>query len=180
MLSTIFTTLIVLIIIIEIKTYFIKASSTNKFYGGIKRFIEPSPTIPESIEDLSNKFKTEWFENPESKDYFFQEIKIKKSFNLLEPLSNAKVCTLDNSTVKMLNIETDSIEPFEYPICPNTLFIRSFYDDLFDTMLSTMDGANLIGSAGTSKSTFQFYCIYKLMKAVGKISPILYPIYSLY
>ena len=120
----------------------------------------------------ANKFKNEWFVDLESKDYFFRYAKITESFNLLEPLSKAKVCALDNSTVKMLNIETDSPKPFEYQLCPNTLFIRSFYDDLFNTMLSTMDGANLVGSAGTSKSTFQFYCIYKLMKAIGKISPI--------
>ena len=163
------------------KTYFIKASSTNKFYGGIKRFIKTSPTIPEFTVDLTNKFKTEWFVSIKLKNYFFKIAEIEESFNLLEPLSKAKICALDNSTVKMLNIETDYIDPFEYPICPNTLFIRSFYDDLFDKMLSTMDGANLVGSAGTSKSTFQFYCIYKLMKAIGKISPILHPIiYSLY
>jgi hypothetical protein len=133
-----------------------------------------------STHATASKFKDEWFENPESKDYFFTKAEIKKSFNLLESLSKAKICALDNSTVKMLNIKTDSPKPFEYQLCPNTLFIRSFYDDLFNTMLSTMDGANLVGSAGTSKSTFQIYCIYKFMKAIGKISPILYPIYSLY
>ena len=70
--------------------------------------------------------------------------------------------------VTAITIESNTlIDPFEYELAPYTLYERSWYEDLLTSMYARQQlSIALIGSAGTSKSTWQFWYLYRVLQAI--------------
>ena len=69
--------------------------------------------------------------------------------------------------LRLLNIPPEFPSSFDTPsdvACNHTLFVRHFYEDLFDAMRKHRI-ALLLGSAGTSKSVYHYYMIYRYIQA---------------
>lgn len=85
--------------------------------------------------------------------------------DLLSALTNPKIELL-NHNITAISIDSSYEAPFECSVCPNILYERWWYERLFTAMfqMPTNKSEVLIGSAGTSKSTFQFWLIYRLLQ----------------
>ena len=70
------------------------------------------------------------------------------------------VCLLINSLSLLEN-------SFSQDLQGNTLYIRSFYSDLFDAILEQKH-CILIGNPGISKSWFQLYMLYRFVNDTSK------------
>ena len=85
---------------------------------------------------------------------------------LLEDLSNAEVTVIGDPScgMKAVHINSSESEPFQTSVSPKTLFKRHFADDLLKEIADpSREGIILIGSAGTSKSMFQYILLHHLL-----------------
>ena len=82
--------------------------------------------------------------------------------NLLQQLKKAKTFKLckDESAVKAFNIRSSDLGLVS--VTPQTVYVRSFYDRLFNVMWRN-HRAVLLGNPGVSKSWFQWYMMYRLV-----------------
>lgn len=116
-------------------------------------------------------FKDDLFTSSTEKDLFLKSASpsLDGNLQLLELLSEAKVRRLANVEILKLppNPAYFYVRPFDYRFCPDILYIRPVYKSLFKKIDSIPSASiNLVGSEGTSKSTFQFYMIYEYLKAI--------------
>ena len=81
---------------------------------------------------------------------------------LLDNLTNLEEISLGGE-VKALRLENS----FSQDLQGNTLYIRSFYSDLFDAILEQKH-CILIGNPGISKSWFQLYMLYHFVNDTSK------------
>ncbi len=125
--------------------------------------------------DRQNAFKSalrgNWFRSNEHK-LLFQKIvsscEVVDGGDLLRALCNGVVTDLGND-VKALDIQSQLSRPFECSIGTHTLFERWWYEDLLKAIHDcVMDNVILIGSSGTSKSTWQFWYLYRVLQAIHK------------
>eukprot|EP01031_Cornospumella_fuschlensis_P033141 gene33141-40097_t len=73
--------------------------------------------------------------------------------------------------IKAISVDRNQLGGLEMPfgiegIGSHVLFERSFYNDLLAAVCGKRNGAALIGSEGTSKSTWLHWYLYKVMQAV--------------
>jgi hypothetical protein len=94
-------------------------------------------------------------------------IKFNERDDLLKALHQPKkVEELDNN-ITAITISSKLVKPFEYTVAPFTLYQRHWYEDLLASINGrTVDGLVLIGSAGTSKSTWQYWYLYRVLQAI--------------
>ena len=89
------------------------------------------------------------------------------SQDILKLLSSSPVVTDIGHGVKAIDFDKQKFPaawgPFGYEIMSHTVYERSFYPELLAQM-HTCENVALIGSAGTSKSTFQYWLLYKYLQ----------------
>jgi len=85
----------------------------------------------------------------------------KESSQLLKDLSESTKIPLLHG-VNAIMLGNNGVLPFDDSYCANTIFERSFYNDLLKCLYE--DRCNiLIGNPGTSKSMFQYYYLARLL-----------------
>jgi hypothetical protein len=126
---------------------------------------------PQSVEHLYNldvfkKNKREIFIDIAGKIYHEPEN------DLLQAFAEASVEDLGHpSNVKAIMLPSDVSRPLGVEIVANVQFERPFYDDLLAQVRKCRQGAAVIGSTGTSKSTWLHWLIHKAVQAsIGKYS----------
>jgi hypothetical protein len=136
---------------------------------------------PSTKEGKEALFKDEWFLSPYDKINFLSNTQLtyKPSDNLLSAFAKAEVRDLKNG-LKAISIASSLKKPFDSLLCPNVLFERSFYCDLFTEMRRSTEGCALIGSSGTSKSTFQYWFLFKVIEAFEKGKILIFELHNLY
>lgn len=89
----------------------------------------------------------------------------KRGEDLLTALTNPKIELL-NHNITAISINSPNADLLPCAVCPNVLYERWWYERLFTAMfqIPTSRSEVLIGSEGTSKSTFQFWLIYRLLQ----------------
>jgi hypothetical protein len=99
-------------------------------------------------------------------------IDYKPKNDLLRAFAEASVEDLGHpSNVKAIVLPSNLSEPLGFDIAAKMLFERPFYDDLLAHVRKCRQGAAVIGSTGTSKSTWLYWLIYKAVQAsMGKCS----------
>ena len=89
------------------------------------------------------------------------------SQDILKLLSSSPVLTDIGHGVKSIDFDKQkfraAVKPFGYGTMSHTLYERSFYPELLAQM-HTCRNVALIGSAGTSKSTFQYWLFYTYLQ----------------
>ncbi len=87
----------------------------------------------------------------------------------LPALLNAKVTEIGEG-VKAIEISAEDIpEPFECEIANRVLYERSWYEQLLQAIHNRhRNHLVLMGSSGISKSTWQFWYIYRVLQAMHK------------
>ena len=114
---------------------------------------------------------SEWFLNPASEARFRKTISEYDwvESTLLQSLCDPKVEELPYG-IKAITIDQALAEySMGWKVGPNTLYERWWYNDLFLNLFAsetTQPSKCLIGSAGTSKSTFQFWLLYRVLQAM--------------
>ena len=125
-------------------------------------------------------FKDDWFKKTWRREEFFETIKLRHipENDLLVALTTPANTTNDGSQacfwveelehkVRAISIRSGLESPFETAIGNHILYERFWYEQLLESILArTVRGCALIGSAGTSKSTYQFWVIYRMLQAV--------------
>jgi hypothetical protein len=136
---------------------------------------------PSTEEGKEALFKDEWFLSPDDKIRFLSNTQLDYTSrdNLLSALAKVEVKDLKNG-VKAISIASSLKEPFDSVLCPNVLFERSFYGDLLTEMRRPKAGCALIGSSGTSKSTFQYWFLFKVIEAFEKGKILIFKLDDLY
>jgi hypothetical protein len=120
---------------------------------------------PQSVKHLYN---LDVFKKNE-RDIFIRgacPIDYKPDNDLLRAFAEASVEDLGHpSNVKAIMLPSNLSEPLGFDIAANMLFERPFYDDLLAHVRKCRQGAAVIGSTGTSKSTWLYWLIYKAVQA---------------
>ncbi len=95
-------------------------------------------------------------------------VKYSDGSDLLRALCNAVVSDIGQG-VKAIDIQSKLLEPFECSVGTHTLFERWWYEDLLKSINNCLrDKVILIGSSGTSTSTWQFWYLYRVLQATHK------------
>jgi hypothetical protein len=106
--------------------------------------------------------------------YFFDDYSselrgLDPSRDILKLLSSSPVVTDIGHGVKAIDFAKQKSpaawKPFGYGMMSHTLYERSFYPELL-AQIHTLDNVALVGSAGTSKSTFQCWLLYKYLQGM--------------
>ena len=127
-----------------------------------------------STTDVSAKPETylrpEWFLNPSSQANFrrtINEYRWRES-TLLDSLSDPKVEELPYGIKAITINETTAECSMGWLNGPNTLYERWWYNDLFAALFlkGSTPSKCLIGSPGTSKSVFQYWLLYRVLRAM--------------
>jgi len=130
-------------------------ANINRFHYGVRHL-------------SSVKLKNDYFLFQDEYDRFHRNAQLEESSkhtNYLKYLSQAKLCPVecapDSDAMKALILpdEAAKLKFFECGVQPTVLFVRKFYESLFEATRRYKNIA-LIGSAGTSKSTFQHYILW--------------------
>lgn len=127
-------------------------------------------------------FKDEWFVSPKERKSFLRkyEPELNDDNDLLEALCTPadKVVEDKNCTpcfkvenldygVRAISIQSQLEDPFECQVGFDTLFERIWYNSLLDSIQQRgKRSCVLIGSAGTSKSTYQFWYLFRVLQAI--------------
>ena len=135
-----------------------------------------------SRKEIAAFFKDDWFKNSWRREWFLEDVKLRyiPKNDLLVALSTPASITNDRSSqatsfwveelehkVRAISIRSGLTNPFETAIGNHVLYERFWYEQLLESILArTVRGCALIGSAGTSKSTYQFWVIYRMLQAV--------------
>ena len=127
-------------------------------------------------DDALRYFHNDLFKDSTSFDCFIsdaQNVRFVKS-DILEKLADAHIEQLEHN-VTAITIDSLDSEPIECNASPaNTLYERWWYEKLFEAIMqkSVKRSTVLIGTEGTSKSTFQFWFLYRILQAIhhGKYS----------
>ena len=89
------------------------------------------------------------------------------SLDILKLLSSSPVVTDIGHGVKAIDFDKQkfpaALKPLGYGTMSHTVYERSFYPELL-VQMHTCENVALIGSAGTSKSTFQYWLLYKYLQ----------------
>ncbi len=130
-------------------------------------------------------FREDLFKHPTSFNRFIsktQNIRFAK-IDLLEKLADAHIEQLEHN-VTAITIDSLNPKPIECRASPKTLYERWWYEKLLEAIMQKdlKESTVLIGSEGTSKSTFQFWFLYRILQAFhhGKCSMILPMLRTLY
>ena len=123
-------------------------------------------------DNVKSFFTDDLFTDIEKKDFFddySSELRcLKPSQDILKLLSSSPVVT-DIGGVKAIDFDKQNFPavwmPFGYGTMSHTLYERSFYPELLAQM-HTLRNVALVGSAGTSKSTFQYWLLYKYLQGM--------------
>lgn len=87
--------------------------------------------------------------------------------DLLESFTQSNIVEILDHNVTAITIQSANARPFECKVSPNTLYERWWYEQLFAAIFDTKTTSSrvLIGSSGTSKSTFQFWLLYRILQS---------------
>jgi hypothetical protein len=129
---------------------------------------------PENSPSLENAFPVSLFRNKNAQDRFFdycRENGVDYSHNssyLLHRLANADVSTIGPVNLGLTAINVSGNErllgeqPLGFPLLPYTLFKRDFYGDFLSEVFKSRN-VLILGTAGVSKSTWQFVYLHHLL-----------------
>ncbi len=124
---------------------------------------------------VESLFTNDLFKTATSRRDFFDEYisKLKglePSVDILKLLSSSPVVTDIGHGVKAINFDKQKFDaafkPFGYGTMSHTVYERSFYPELL-AQIHTCENVALIGSAGTSKSTFQYWLLYAYLQGTA-------------
>jgi len=131
-----------------------------------------------AAQSIEADFKPEWFIDSSERESFVEnlrtyKIKLKKNNDLLSALCDPEKIEALEHNVTAITIKTNLLKPFAYNIAPLTLYERYWYEDLLASINErALQSVALIGSAGTSKSTWQFWYLYRVLQSIhhGKLA----------
>ena len=124
-------------------------------------------------DNVKSFFTDDLFTDTEIKNFFKKyssELEgLKPSQDILKLLSSSPVVKDIGHGVKAIDFDKQkfpaAVKPFGYGTMSHTLYERSFYPELLAQM-HTLENVALVGSAGTSKSTFQYWLLYKYLQGM--------------
>jgi hypothetical protein len=129
---------------------------------------------PENITNLEEAFPVSLFRNEVSQKQFFKFCglnALEYSYNssyLLRRLAEADVSTVgpENLGLKAVTMAGDATllgkAPLGFPLMPYTIFKRDFYSDFLQEVYRSQK-VLILGTAGVSKSTWQFVYLHSLL-----------------
>ena len=123
-------------------------------------------------DNVESFFTDDLFSTATAQKYFFDdyisELRcLDPSQDSLKLLSSSPVVTDIGHGVKAIDFDEQKFPaawgPFGYEIMSHTVYERSFYPELL-AQVHTCENVALIDSAGTSKSTSQYWLLYKYLQ----------------
>ncbi len=121
-----------------------------------------------AVDATLSYFREDLFKDSTSFNRFIsktQNVRFTKS-DLLEKLADAHIEQLEHN-VTAITIDSLEASPLECVAPPTkTLYERWWYEKLFETIMEkdVIESSVLIGTEGTSKSTFQFWVLYRILQ----------------
>ena len=101
------------------------------------------------------------------KEFLENKIEFCKKDDLLTALCNPEKVEHLAGNVTAITISSNNSTPFGYSIAPFTLYQRYWYEDILASINNRLlRSIALIGSAGTSKSTWQYWYIYRTLQSI--------------
>jgi hypothetical protein len=129
---------------------------------------------PERAPDLETAFPLSLFRSKLAQGKFLEYCRkenVQYSYNasyLLHRLAKADISTIGPEYLRLraVTVRGDPVvlgdRPFGFPLAPNTLFKRDFYDS-FSNEVCKAHNVMIQGSTGSSKSTWQYLYLHSLL-----------------
>jgi hypothetical protein len=138
----------------------------NQIRSLLDKFESVTEMHNQESDEIQKLFRQDLFKSP---NYFHHFMKMELIFDLagtylLEGMSESNREIIGEGVTAIILDKDVSVEPGA--LAQSEIYERDFYESLFSSIRKASYGVCLVGSTGTSKSTYQFWLLNRYIQAV--------------